>query len=97
MGGVARRFRVTAAWLGPMLGGLSPISMTIDRAAARHALISIVARRQKPGSGSRLSELMRSQRERMDWWTEAPASLGGVRHSVAGPVAARGGLLRGSS
>jgi hypothetical protein len=62
--------------------------VTIDRAAARHALISIVARRQKPGSGSLLSELMRSRRERMDWWTEALASLGGVRHAVAGAVAA---------
>ncbi len=62
--------------------------MTIDRAAARHALISIVARRQKPGSGSLLSELMRSPREPMDWWTDALASLGGVRHAVAGAVAA---------
>ena len=62
--------------------------MAVDRAAARHVLISIAARRQKPGSGSLLSELMRSRRERMDWWTEALASLGGVRHAVAGVVAA---------
>lgn len=62
--------------------------MTIDRAAARHALISIAARRQKPGSGSLLSEQMRSRRERMDWWIDALASLGGVTHAVAGAVAA---------
>lgn len=62
--------------------------MAVDRAATRHALISIVARRQKPGSGSRLGELMRSRREQVDWWTEALASLGTVRHAVAGAVAA---------
>lgn len=74
---------VDAGQAGADAGG-----MAVDRAAARHALISIVARRQKPGSGSLLSKLMRSRRERMDWWTEALASLGTVRHAVAGAVAA---------
>jgi len=62
--------------------------MPIDRADARHALISIAVRRQKPGSGSLLRELMRSRRERMDWWNEALAGLGAVPHAVAGAVAA---------
>ena len=29
----------------------------------------------------------------MDWWTEALASLGGVRHAVAGAVAANTYML----
>lgn len=70
------------------MAGADAGGMAVDRAAARRALISVVARRQKPGSGSLLSELMRSRRERMDWWTEALASLGGVAHAVAGAVAA---------
>jgi len=65
--------------------------MAVDRATARHALISIAARRQKPGSGSLLDEQMRSRRERMNWWTEALASLGGVTHAVAGAPEAAGG------
>ncbi len=87
MSGSGRRHGKTTP-VDPGAAGADAASMTIDRAAARHALISIVARRQKPGSGSLLSELMRSRRERMDWWTEALASLGNVRHAVAGAVAA---------
>jgi hypothetical protein len=68
--------------------GADAEDVTIDRAAARHALISIAARRQRPGSGSLLSELMRTRTERMDWWSDALAGLGGVRHAVAGAVAA---------
>ena len=68
--------------------GADADGMAVDRAAARHDLISIAVRRQKPGSGSLLRRLIRSQRERMDWWNEALAGLGEVPHAVAGAVAA---------
>jgi hypothetical protein len=62
--------------------------MTVGRASARHALISIAARRRQPGAGSLLGELTRSRRESLDWWKEALAALGAIPHAVAGAVAA---------
>lgn len=63
-------------------------AMTSDRAAARHALIAIAVRRQRPGSGSFLRRLMERGATQMDWWDEVLTALGEVPHAVAGAVAA---------
>jgi hypothetical protein len=56
------------------------------RRAMRRQLLAIVARRQRPGSGSDLRALD-VRRTFMDWWAEAEQALAALPHAVAGAVA----------
>jgi len=56
------------------------------RRARRRAFLALVARRQRPGAGSRLAAL-EEQRIVMDWWTDADRALASVPHAVVGAVA----------
>jgi hypothetical protein len=58
--------------------------MTLE---TRREFLALVARRQKPGSGSQLTRL-EGRAPRMDWWKLAERALEGVPHAIAGAVAA---------
>jgi hypothetical protein len=61
-----------------------------QRVAARRAMLAFTARRQRPGSGSRLERLMEGERPIMRWWSEAAGLIQAekVRIAVTGGVAA---------
>ena len=61
-----------------------------QRVAARRAMLDFAARRQRPGSGSMLHELMRGKRPMMEWWGTAARLLQekGIPIAVTGAVAA---------
>ena len=50
-----------------------------QRVAARRAMLDFSMRRQRPGSGSMLYELMKGERPVMHWWRHAAAPLQGKR------------------
>lgn len=60
------------------------------RLVARRTLLSLSARRQRPGSGSMLHELMGARRPSVNWWRQAVETLStaGVKVATAGGVAA---------
>lgn len=61
-----------------------------ERVAARRAMLAFSARRQRPGSGSMLYELMKEETPVMDWWRKAARLLQGkgIQMAVTGAVAA---------
>ena len=60
------------------------------RVAARRAMLAFSARRQRPGSGSMLDELMKGRRPTMEWWSKAAGVIQGkdIKIAVTGAVAA---------
>lgn len=68
----------------------TPTPTQAQRIAARKALIAMSRRRQRPGSGSILGELLKGRGETMDWWRTVADQLleGGVQSAVAGAIAA---------
>ena len=60
------------------------------RVAARRAMLAFTARRQRPGSGSMLDELMKGRRPTMEWWSKAAGVIQGkdIKIAVTGAVAA---------
>lgn len=54
-----------------------------QRVAARRAMLDFSMRRQRPGSGSMLYELMKGKRPVMNWWRQAAATLQGKRIPIA--------------
>lgn len=52
-----------------------PIPTREQRVAARRAMLDFSMRRQHPGSGSMLHELMKGKRPVMNWWRPAAATL----------------------
>ena len=61
-----------------------------QRVAARRAMLSFSARRQRPGSGSMLGQLMQGERPTMEWWRTAAGVLQTekIMIAVTGGVAA---------
>src|SRR3989339_480413 len=59
-----------------------------ERVAQRRAFLSLVARRQRPGSGSNAAALMNGKRLTMRWWKDIHAALRGIPHAIGGGVAA---------
>jgi transposase-like protein len=61
-----------------------------ERIAARRAMLAFSARRQRPGSGSMLDQLMQGERPTMDWWGKAAGTLKAekIKIAVTGGVAA---------
>lgn len=61
-----------------------------QRVAARRAMLAFAARRQRPGSGSMLHELMKARRPTMEWWRTAARLLQDkkIQIAVTGAVAA---------
>ncbi len=70
--------------------GLAVTPSQEQRRAARHAMLAMAARRQRPGAGSVLRELRRQGSQTMQWWQSAVALLQerGIEVGVAGAVAA---------
>ncbi|MGI8929500.1 MAG: hypothetical protein ACR2H0_08590 [Candidatus Limnocylindrales bacterium] len=69
---------------------LSPMSPTqAQRVASRKALIAMSRRRQRPGSGSMLEDLLRTRGMTMEWWLTISNRLArnGVPNAVAGAIA----------
>jgi hypothetical protein len=61
---------------------------TAERLQARRSLIALIKRRQRPGSGSMVTTLMKAEREAMRWWDDIGNALGSIPHAVVGAVAA---------
>lgn len=61
-----------------------------QRIAVRKALIAMSRRRQRPGSGSVLPELLKHRGVTVDWWRESSSALaeGGVPNAAGGAIAA---------
>ena len=61
-----------------------------QRVAARRAMLAFTARRQRPGTGSMLDQLMKGRGRTMEWWRRAAEVIEAqdVRIAVAGAVAA---------
>lgn len=61
-----------------------------QRVAARRAMLDFSARRQRPGSGSMLEQLMKGRRPTMEWWREAAGVIEAekIKIAVTGGVAA---------
>jgi excisionase family DNA binding protein len=61
-----------------------------QRVAARQAMLAFTARRQRPGSGSMLHEMMKGRRPAMEWWGKAARLLleKDIQIAVTGAVAA---------
>ena len=61
-----------------------------ERIAARHSHIAMSRRRQRPGSGSVLADLMKHRGTTLKWWRETAALLdsGGIPNAAAGAIAA---------
>lgn len=57
-----------------------------QRVAARRAMLDFSMRRQRPGSGSMLHELMKGKRPIMNWWRQAAATF----HAKCTPIAVTG-------
>jgi ribosomal protein L37AE/L43A len=60
-----------------------PIPTREQRVAARRAMLDFSMRRQRPGSGSMLHELMKGERPTMNWWRQAAATLDATRIPIA--------------
>jgi len=58
------------------------------RLAIRRALLTLSARRQRPGSGSDLQGLLKRRTVMMQWRRDADQALAAVPHAVVGAVAA---------
>ena len=67
-----------------------PIPGREQRVAARRVLLACSARRQRPGSGSMLHDLMKGKRPTMEWWRQAARLLQAkeIQTAVTGAVAA---------
>jgi hypothetical protein len=61
-----------------------------QRVAARRTMLAFTARRQRPGTGSMLDELMKGKRRAMEWWRKAAEVIEAqdIKIAVTGAVAA---------
>jgi hypothetical protein len=61
-----------------------------QRVAARRTMLAFTARRQRPGTGSMLDQLMKGRRRTMEWWRKAAEVIEarGIKIAVTGAVAA---------
>jgi transposase-like protein len=61
-----------------------------QRVDSRRRMLAFSARRQRPGAGSMLDQLMRAERPTMDWWRKAAELISAekINVAVAGGVAA---------
>jgi hypothetical protein len=61
-----------------------------QRVAARRTMLAFTARRQRPGTGSMLDQLMKGRGRTVEWWRRAAAVIEAqdVRIAVTGAVAA---------
>lgn len=66
-----------------MTGRAISIPTREQRVAARRQLLDFSLRRQRPGSGSVLSELMKGKRQVMNWWRQAATALQAKRIPIA--------------
>ena len=66
-----------------MTGAVVSIPTREQRVAARRLLLDFSLRRQRPGSGSMLHELMKGKRPVMNWWRQAAAALQGKHIPIA--------------
>ncbi len=66
-----------------MTSAVIPIPTREQRVAARRAMLDFSMRRQRPGSGSMLYELMKGKRPVMNWWRQAAATLQRKRLPIA--------------
>lgn len=75
--------RPTAPEAPVMTNAVRPIPTREQRVAARRVMLDFSMRRQRPGSGSMLHELMKGPRPTMDWWRQAAATLSARRIPIA--------------
>lgn len=66
-----------------MTSGVASIPTREQRVAARRLMIDFSMRRQRPGSGSMLHELMKGKRPVMNWWRQAAVTLRSKHISIA--------------
>ena len=66
----------------------APIGAPAAIREARRALLTILGRRARPGTGSDVAHLMEGERPVMTWWAAADSVLRGIPHAAIGAVAA---------
>ena len=75
--------RPTAPEPPVMTSAVRPIPTREQRVAARRVMLDFSMRRQRPGSGSMLHELMKGTRPAMEWWRQAAATPSAKRIPIA--------------